>query len=98
MSLTGQGNYTWASSTSDPRALVKPDNPSDRIAATWYTYNSYDINLNFTDGLTHQVALYCLDWDSNNTRSQKLEILDGVNNAVLDTRTINSFNGGVYVV
>ena len=46
---------------------------------------------------THQVALYCLDWDSN-ARSQRIEVLNSVTGAVLDTRTINAFNGGQYLV
>jgi hypothetical protein len=98
LSVTGQSNYTWAPSTADVRALIKPDNPNDRFAATWYTFNSYDINLSFTDGLAHQVALYNLDWDTANQRSQKLEVIDAVTNAVLDTRVINGFSEGVYSV
>lgn len=98
VTLTGQSDATWASSTTDARALTKPGNTSDRIAGTWYTFNSYDISFNFTDGQSHKIALYCLDWDTDNTRSQKLEVLDGATNAVLDTRTLNAFKGGEYVV
>ncbi len=88
--------YTWAPSTTDVRALQKV-NGTDRIAATWFGEPTFTIDLNFTDSLTHQVAIYCLDWDNYGPRSQKVEILDS-NNTVLDTRTISNFTGGQYLV
>ena len=93
---SGQSNWTWAASTEDQRALVKPDKPNDRLAAAWYNYSSFDINLNFTDGQIHGVNVYCLDFDLAQ-RIVKLEILDAATNAILDTRTINSFSDGVYL-
>ena len=39
---------------------------ADRIASTWYSAtSSFDIDINLTDGNWHQIAFYCLDWDSN---------------------------------
>lgn len=98
LNLSGQSSHTWAASTADGRALQKPENPNDRFAATWYTFSTFEINLSFTDGQTHQTALYCVDWDTNNTRTQKIEVIDAATNQVLDTRTLNNFTGGVYVV
>ena len=49
---------------------------ADRIAATWYSATSFTINLNLTDGQSHRIALYCVDWD-NAGRSQTVEIRDG---------------------
>jgi hypothetical protein len=70
---------------------------TDRIAATWYSGTSFTIDVNLIDGNTHQVALYCLDWDSN-TRAQTVEVLDGASGAVLDSRSISAFSQGQYLV
>ncbi|MDQ3650902.1 MAG: hypothetical protein M3458_11645, partial [Acidobacteriota bacterium] len=88
--------WTWTASTGDARALQKAA-VNDRIAATWYSSTSFTIDVNLTDGRTHQIALYCLDWD-NGGRAQTIEILDAANNAVLDSRSISAFTQGQYVV
>src|SRR5262249_23769144 len=62
-----------------------------------YSGSSFVIDLNSTDQNPHQVAIYCVDWDSYGPRQQKIEILDG-NDNVLDTRTLTSFTGGRYFV
>ena len=93
----GQFSYLWAGSSLDPRALQKGSNPSDRIAATWYSPAPYTIDLNMSDQAPHQVALYCLDWDSA-TRRETVDVLDA-NGNVLNSQTLTaSFNGGVYLV
>ncbi|MCX6611434.1 MAG: hypothetical protein NTW74_11360 [Acidobacteria bacterium] len=88
--------HTWNPGTTDIRALQKATG-TGRIAATWYQYPGFSIDLNFTDQNVHQVAIYCLDWDSGGLRRQSIEILDA-NNNVLDTRTLSSFMGGQYLV
>ena len=93
----GYANYTWAGSTSDVRALQKALSPADRLAATWYSAASFTIDLNFTDGAQHQVAIYCVDWDSSG-RKQTVSILDGATNAVLDSQNVSSFQNGKYLV
>ncbi len=89
--------YTWAGSTSDVRGLLKDSSLTDRLATTWYKSPTFDVKINLTDGQTHQVALYMLDWDTNQ-RSQTIQVLDQATGAVLDTRTISNFNQGVYYV
>ncbi len=93
----GQASYTWSPSTGDLRALQKEESTTDRIAATWYTSGSYTIDLNFNDGAQHQVAVYCLDWDSQG-RAENISVLDGATHAVLDTRSAASFQSGQYLV
>jgi hypothetical protein len=88
--------WTWSASTSDPRAMQK-GSVSDRIAACWYSASPFTIDLSFKDANTHQVALYLLDWDYNNGRNERIDILDA-NNNVLETRTAGSFSGGQYLV
>jgi subtilisin family serine protease len=94
VSPSGNSDYVWASSTTDPRALQKPAGP-DRIAATWYA-STFTVDLNLTGG-AHQVALYLLDWDRNG-RSERVDVLDANTGAVIDSRTLNSFTGGDYLV
>jgi hypothetical protein len=93
-----QSNYVWTGSTSDVRALQKALSSTDRIAATWYSYGSFTVDLNFNDGAQHQLAVYCLDWDSAGARAQNVSILDGTTLAALDSRNVTSFQNGKYVV
>jgi hypothetical protein len=87
---------TWEASTTDPRALQKL-NSSDRIAAAYYSPTWFEIDLNITDGQVHQIALYCLDWDSN-ARAQTIEARDYTTGALLYSRSISSFHDGQYLV
>ena len=97
--LTGHNAYTWAASTTDVRALQKAAAGStDRIAATVYSNTEFTFEVNLTDGQAHQVAFYCLDWDQNNGRAQKVEIIDAATGAVLDSRNMSAYSNGQYAV
>jgi hypothetical protein len=93
---SGQSSYVWASSTSDVRALEKAAS-SDRIAGTWYSGSSFTVDVNLTDGKTHQLALYCLDWD-NGARAETISISDATTGTVLDSRSVSSFVNGEYLI
>ena len=96
---SGQSDYTWAASTTDPRApLTSSAAGAGRTAACWYTYGTLTVDVNLTDGVTHQVALYALDWDSGNGRTERMDVVDPANGSVLDSRTVSSFTGGQYLV
>jgi hypothetical protein len=99
VAVTPSGNalYTWASSTTDIRALQKASSTTDRIAACWYSGSSFTVDLNFRDTTTRQVAVYLLDWDNYNGRTETLDILDA-NNTLLDSRAVSSFVNGQYLV
>src|SRR5262249_4057568 len=56
--LSGQATYVWEASTTDPRGLQKAANPASRVAACWYSGNSFSIDLNLLDGQSHRVAAY----------------------------------------
>ena len=96
VNVTGYGSATWTASTTDVRGLQKAV-AIDRVAARWDSTSFFTIDLNITDGQTHRVAVYSLDWDGNN-RAQRVDLLDGATNALLDSRTLSSFNGGQYLV
>jgi hypothetical protein len=94
---SGQQFFLWGGSTSDPRGLQKASNPGDRVAGTWFTWNTFVIDLNFTDQAQHQVALYCVDWERTDRR-QTVDILDANGNVLNSQSITSSFNGGVYLV
>ncbi len=88
--------YAFLPSTTDVRALKEVSNPALRIPACWYSSNSMTLDLNFTDALTHQFALYSLDFDLLN-RPMKVDIVDSSGN-FLDTRTTTAQATGEYLV
>ena len=96
VSVSNALTYTWNNSTSDVRALQRPS-LVDRIASCWYADVNFTYDVNFTDGLSHQLSLYLLDWDVRD-RVELIEVLDAATNAVLDSRTISSFSAGQYFV
>ena len=53
------------------------------------------MDIDFTDGKTHDLELYFVDWDST-ARSELVQISDAFTGAVLDTETVSSFHSGVY--
>jgi hypothetical protein len=102
VNIAGNYNYVWNGSTSDSRALVNPGN-SGRLAACWYTpsvsaSSSFTIDVSLSDGNSHQVALYALDWDNYGPRSERIDVLDAGTGTVLDSQTVSSFAGGQYLV
>jgi hypothetical protein len=93
---TGNVSYVWDTAPTDVRALQRAVG-SGRVAATWVADTTFDIDVNVTDGQVHQVAIYCMDWDSTE-RVQRIDVLNAVTGAVLDTRTISAFSAGRYLV
>jgi hypothetical protein len=94
VSMAGQSPFIYSTTTTDVRALATL--PGGRIASTWYAPTTFTLNLDVTDGKTHQVALYLLDWNSAG-RSERITVLNSTGQ-VIDTRTVSSFQGGQYEV
>ena len=94
--LTGQGAWTFTSSTSDPRALQIASGSATRIASTYYSNNgSFAINVSLTDGKSHRIALYLLDWDTT-ARAETITIMDASTHTVLNTQSYAGFQNGEY--
>src|SRR5262249_17980127 len=68
-----------------------------RIAASWVSNTSFTVNVNITDGQTHQLALYLLDWDQNGARSERVDVLDAATGSVLSTQNVSGFQKGEYL-
>ncbi len=91
--VSGQTNYTWAASSTDPRALL---DAGTGIASCWYG-TSFSLDVNITGG-TREVALYALDWDQHGgTRGETIQITDYGTGARLNTQTLTNFVNGVYL-
>jgi hypothetical protein len=60
VALSGESTYTYTTATTDPRAVEYPSG-SGRMATVWVG-NSFDIDVDLTDGQAHRVTLYALDW------------------------------------
>ncbi len=97
MTPSGHTPWTWTDPTTAANALQKAGTSTDRLAAVWYSATSFNLNLNLTDGRTHRVAFYFLDWDAAG-RSQTVEISDAGSGTVLNSQTVSGFTGGKYVI
>ena len=91
----GQFNFTWSTDTSAPGALQTPGSTA-RVAAGWFSNTSFRVDVDLTDGQTHDISLYALDYD-NEGRSEQIQITSASTGAVLSTESIANFSGGIYL-
>jgi fibronectin type 3 domain-containing protein len=96
VTFSGATPYTWANPVADVRALENVGNDTTHIATTYYG-GTFTVDVSTTDDKSHEVALYFLDWEGN-SRTQKVELINKNTGAVLDTRNLSNFNGGIYLV
>ncbi|MGV3772012.1 MAG: chitobiase/beta-hexosaminidase C-terminal domain-containing protein [Verrucomicrobiales bacterium] len=94
--FSGSSEWVWNYNSTDKAALQK-NNSTDRVASCWYAASSHTVNFQINDGLSHRLAIYCLDWDGAG-RKQTLTLTDSDTGAVLNSQTISSFSEGVWVV
>ena len=90
--------YTWSNNTNLVPALQNPSG-TGRIAACWYTVpgiTSFTVDVDLTDGLSHNLELYLLDFGST-SRSEQIVFSDANTHAVLSTQNVSSFSTGVYM-
>jgi hypothetical protein len=91
---SGQQTYTWAASTTDPRASQVPG--GGRVAACWYAPTSFSVDVDLGDGQEHDLELYFLEWDADGVTEQ-VQLSDAATGAVLSTQSIGPFPSGVYL-
>ena len=101
---SGQSNWCWAANQSDIRAPINPATGT-RNAACWYSGGSYDALItlvNPNDGITHRMAVYCLDWDNyGGGRSETLNLLNpstGQSELSGGPVSLSNFRNGVWVI
>ncbi len=98
VNVTGQSQTSWNNSQSDVRGLERSTSDTSRVAGTYYTYSSFTVSLTPTDTKSHQVALYLVDWDENNSRVERVDVVNPSDGSVLDSRVVSSFSNGRYLV
>src|SRR5262249_34351663 len=81
--------------TSDARALQRVSAPG-RIASCWCD-STITFDINITDGLTHQIAFYGVDWDARG-RAARVDVNAFGTNALLDRQSLSLFSNGQYLV
>jgi hypothetical protein len=93
-------NYTWTTTSSDPRALQEAaPNSTNRIAAVWWSPASFSINVTANGPTSYALALYALDFDGiGGGRDEQIQLISDDSGQVLDTETLSSFQNGVYLV
>ena len=96
LGITGASTYTWADEHHRrPRpAERRQHRPHRRRPGTPRTSMSF--NLNLTDGKSHEVSLYAVDYD-NQSRSEQVQVIDAATGKVLTRETIGSFQSGEYL-
>lgn len=97
VSASGNSSWVWNDPSSSTPALQKSGTTTDRIAAAWYASTSFTVNVNLTDGRSHRVAFYFLDWDASG-RAETVEISDASSGAILNSQSVSGFSGGKYLV
>ena len=91
-----KNDWTWNYTTSDGRALQTPDAAS-RTSGCWYSSGSFSVDVRFTDGQTHRIAVYLCDWDYAG-RSETVDLINGDTGAVVQSQTVSGFSSGRYLV
>ena len=89
-------DYTWASSTTDVRALQKPNPATDRIAACRFSGTTETIDLTVSGGVPKNIEIYLLDWD-NRSRAMTVDAMDGDSGTILNTQSVSAFTNGKYL-
>jgi hypothetical protein len=91
-------NFSGAVAVASWTPLERLLSARGRLGSAWYSPSAFELDVNLHDGTTHQVALYCVDWDSAGARAETIDVLDAATGTVLDARTISSFASGHYLV
>lgn len=87
--------FVWDGAATDPRALQRPSGEG-RVAAAHYG-GQFDTTIRVPAGQAYRLAVYLLDYDTNNTRAQTLTLTDSAG-AVLSTYTATRFTSGRYLL
>jgi len=94
VSLSNQLEWLSNSPSNDPRALQNPAGMG-RIVSWWYSATSFDVDIRFTDGQFHKVAMYTVDWEK--TRDQRMDVIDAATGRILHSSSFGGASIGAYV-
>ena len=88
--------YVWQNPTTRDTALQKSEG-TERVAACWAASDTLSLDLSLANGHPQELTVYLLDWDTQNQRSQRLELWDAETQQRLDARVVSQFSSGVYL-
>ena len=71
-------------------------NEPDRGGLVFEHDTSFTVDVDLTDGQSHNIELYLLDYDTT-SRSEQIVLSDANTHAVLSTETVSNFHTGVYL-
>lgn len=69
-----------------------------RVLSRFVSRTGMTINLDFSDSVTHQVAIYVADTDSNNHRSEIISASDAATETITAQQQVSNFKNGKYVI
>ncbi len=97
VTAASENSYTWANPapTTATQALEVPTSGTSRIAACWYSYTNFTVDVNVGTG-SYNLELYVVDYDKGN-RSEQIQLSDAGTKTVLSTETVSGFAGGAYL-
>jgi hypothetical protein len=93
-------SYMYDLWSTDPRAPFKAVysySPTERVASYFYSRFYMEFLVTAYDTSEHRIALYFCDWDYLG-RNITLEVKNADTSALLDSRVLNNYGGGVYLV
>ena len=96
ITASGESTYLWTNTTTNTPALQIPGS-GYRVAAAWYASSSFTVDVDLTDGEAHDLALYFLDYQGGNGRSEQVTLSNASTGAVLDSEYVSSFSNGTYL-
>jgi subtilisin family serine protease len=94
LTLEQGARYSWASPTSDTRALRNPST-TERRATSWYDLSSLRLRLDFSAPYSGTLHIYTYDWDSTGRR-QTITVTDGTTSKSIPMTTI-PYDGGAWL-
>jgi subtilisin family serine protease len=66
-----------------------------RIISRLVARSTFSVNVDFSDSATHQLAIYLADTDTNNERSETIQVTHGTSTA---QQQVSDFKNGKYIV
>ncbi len=96
VTLVGNAAGSWSGYTTDPLALEMPDPDTHRVMPVWYEVD-WSIDVQVTDGQSHQFALYVIDYDRQNRR-QRIDAVDVASETVLSSIDLGDIEQGRWLV
>jgi hypothetical protein len=95
MNYINGAERVWVPKTTDVQALEEPSS-SGRVAAQRAAPLHQIIDLNMTDGNSHDVALYMVDWDWAG-RWAAVDVIDAGTRKLFDSRNVARYGSGRYL-